>query len=242
MTVLVLGATGATGRLLVEQLLNRGHQVRVIVRSRDRLPEAVINHPDVTIVEASLLELSHEELGQHVTGCEGVACCLGHNLTFKGLFGHPMRLVTEATRRICQAIEQSKPEKRVKYVLMNTAGNQNRDLDETATFANRFVVGLLRWTLPPHVDNEQASDVLRQEIGKNNPSLSWAVVRPDSLVDRAETSAYDIHPSPTRDPIFNAGTTNRINVAHFMADLITNDAIWGKWVGQMPVIYSHEAK
>ncbi len=44
MTTLVVGATGATGRLLVEQLLNRGEAVKVIVRSPDKLPETVRNH------------------------------------------------------------------------------------------------------------------------------------------------------------------------------------------------------
>lgn len=38
MTVLVLGATGATGRLLVRQLLDRGLKVKAIVRSPDRIP------------------------------------------------------------------------------------------------------------------------------------------------------------------------------------------------------------
>lgn len=241
MMVLVVGATGATGKLLVEQLLSRGHHVRVIVRSRDRLPESVRDHARVEIVEASLLELTDEELLQHVSGCSGVASCLGHNLTFKGVFGHPRRLVTDATRRLCRAIEQAKAETGVKYVLMNTAGNQNRDLAEPASFGNRFVVGLLRWAVPPHADNEQASDVLRQEIGKNNSSIPWVVVRPDSLVDLPEVTPYEIYPSPTRDPIFNAGTTSRINVAHFMAELITDEAGWDKWAGQMPVIYNREA-
>jgi hypothetical protein len=27
-------------------------------------------------------------------------------------------------------------------------------------------------------------------------------------------------------------------VGHFMADLITEDEIWQKWIGQMPVIYN----
>ena len=33
MTTLVVGASGATGRLLVEQLLNRGEVVKIIVPS-----------------------------------------------------------------------------------------------------------------------------------------------------------------------------------------------------------------
>lgn len=32
--------------------------------------------------------------------------------------------------------------------------------------------------------------------------------------------------------------TSRINVAHFMADLITDNDIWSNWKGKMPVIYN----
>lgn len=38
MKVLVAGASGATGKLLVKQLLNLGLEVIVIVRSPDKLP------------------------------------------------------------------------------------------------------------------------------------------------------------------------------------------------------------
>jgi uncharacterized protein YbjT (DUF2867 family) len=37
MTVLVVGATGATGQLLVEQLLNDGQKIKVIVQSPEKL-------------------------------------------------------------------------------------------------------------------------------------------------------------------------------------------------------------
>ena len=238
MLVLVAGATGATGKLLVQQLLDHGHQVRVIVRNKGRLPETILSHAEITITEASLLELTDEELAKQVTGCDAVVSCLGHNLTLKGLFGHPRRLVTEATRRLCRSIKQSQPASPVKFVLMNTVGNRNRDLNEPSSIGNRLVIGLLRWAVPPHADNEQASDVLRQEIGKNNSTVNWIVVRPDSLIDQAEVTSYELFPSPTRDPIFNPGKTSRVNVAHFMAKMITDEAVWEKWVGQMPVIYN----
>lgn len=41
MRVLVVGGSGATGRLLVRQLLDRGLSVRAIVRSPERLIEAL---------------------------------------------------------------------------------------------------------------------------------------------------------------------------------------------------------
>ncbi len=238
MAVLVLGATGATGRLLVAQLLDRGLDVRVIVRSRDRLCSEAKEDAKLSVTEASLLDLSDAELTREVQGCDAIASCLGHNLTLKGVFGHPRRLVTDAVRRITRSVERLTPERRGKFVLMNTAGNRNRDLNEEASLANRMVVGLIRCLVPPHADNEQAAEVLRCEIGKKSDWLDWVVVRPDSLTDETVTSPYQIAPSPTRDPIFNAGKTSRINVAHFMADLITDEAVWTAWRGQMPVIYN----
>jgi uncharacterized protein YbjT (DUF2867 family) len=81
MTIFVVGASGATGRRLVERLLGRGHDVRAIVRSPDTLPEELRHHARVTVIPASMLDLSDAELAQHVKGCAAVASCLGHNLT-----------------------------------------------------------------------------------------------------------------------------------------------------------------
>ncbi len=208
------------------------------MRSPDRLPEAVKNHPNLSVTQASLLELSDAQMAQQVAGCDAVASCLGHNLTLKGIFGPPRRLVTDATRRLCQAIQANQPRKPVKFVLMNTTGNRNRDLDEPIPTGQKIVLALLRLLLPPQADNEQAADYLRTHIGQNNPRIEWAVVRPDNLIDAAQVTEYTLHPSPTRSAIFDPGTTSRINVAHFMAELITKRETWTAWKGQMPVIYN----
>jgi len=238
MTILVVGATGATGRLLVEQLLARGQHVRVIVRSPDKLLEVLRNHDRLSVIRASVLDLSDAEMAQHMNGCSAVASCLGHELNLKGIYGHPRRLVTDAARRLCNAIKANKSEKPIKFVLMNTAGNSNRDLHEPMSFGQRFVIGLLRLLLPPHVDNEKAADYLRTNIGRNNSAIEWTVVRPDSLINETKVTRYEVHPSPTRSALFDPGVTSRINVAHFIADLVTDDDTWNKWKGQMPVIYN----
>ncbi|MCB0202990.1 MAG: NAD(P)H-binding protein, partial [Anaerolineae bacterium] len=125
-----------------------------------------------------------------------------------------------------------------KFVLMNTAGNSNRDLQEPVSFAQQCVIGLLRLLVPPHPDNEKAADYLRTQVGQNNPAIEWAAVRPDALQNESEVTEYELHPSPTRSAIFNSGKTSRINVAHFMAELVTNQETWHQWKGQMPVIYN----
>jgi hypothetical protein len=238
MKVLVVGGSGVTGRLLVEQLVNRGRHVNVIVRSPDKLPADLRDHDQLSVIHASVLNLSEAELALCINGCFAVASCLGHNISWKGIYGRPQRLVTNATRRLCNAIKGNKAERPTKFVLMNTAGNSNRDLNEPISFGQRFVMGLIRFLLPPHVDNEKAADYLRTTIGQVDQAIEWAAVRPDTLLNEDNVTAYEVHPSPTRSAIFNAGSTSRINVAHFMADLITDDDLWNRWKGQMPVIYN----
>lgn len=241
MATLVVGASGATGRLLVKQLLDRGEKVTAIVRSTSELPAELAPHDCLTLVTANILELSDAELAAHVKDCSAVASCLGHNLSFKGIFGQPRQLVTQATRKLCIAIRANRPEQPVRFVLMNTTGNRNRDLKERISFAQQCVIALLRGLVPPHRDNETAADYLRTQLGQDNRLVEWVAVRPDGLTDEATVTEYDLFPSPTRSAIFDAGKTSRINVGHFMADLIGDDSLWQKWKGQMPVIYNRSS-
>lgn len=238
MTVLVVGASGATGRQLIEQLLIQGHSIKAVVRSPQKLPESWKSNERLKIISATLLDLSDKEMMELTLDCHAIASCLGHNISWKGIYGQPRKLVTDATRRLCNAIVANKPENPVKYVLMNTTGNSNRDLNEPISFAQKCVIGLLRLLLPPHVDNEKAADYLRTQVGQNNQFVEWVAVRPDGLINDDVVTEYDTHTSPTRSAIFNAGKVSRINVAHFMATLINDAQLWNKWKGQMPVIYS----
>lgn len=240
MKALVVGASGATGRLLVKQLLEIGNEVKAIVRSADKFRGIIGPQENLTVTQANLLDLSDDALAEQVAGCTAVASCLGHNLTFKGVFGKPRRLVTDSVRRLCQAVKANRPTEKVKFVLMNTAGNSNRDLNERVSFAQTCVIKMLRLLVPPHPDNEQAADFLRTQIGQDDGTIEWVAVRPDGLINKEDVSPYELHESPTRSAIFNAGKTSRINVAAFMAKLINDDQLWQQWKGKMPVIYNCE--
>lgn len=238
MTILVVGATGATGRLLVKQLLDRGMSVKVIVRSSDKLPQEIRNHINLSIIHASLLDLDDDTLARYVNGCNAIASCLGHNMSFHGIYGHPRKLVTDAISRLCHAIKTNTPEQPVKVLLMNTAGNSNRDIPEPISFVESCAIWCVRLLLPPHVDNEKAADYLRVEIGQNDAVIEWVVIRPDNLIDDNEVTEYEAYASPTRSALFDPGITSRMNVGHFITELITNRDTWNKWKGQMPVIYN----
>lgn len=238
MTTLVVGATGATGRRVVAQLLERGQDVRVLVRSPERLPEAIRQHARVTVVQGIMLELTDDDLMRLVQGCTSVVSCLGHALSLEGIFGQPRQLVTEATRRLCAALKATKSSHATRFVLMNSVGNSNRDLDEPVPLSQRFAIGVIRLLLPPHADNEGAADYLRTQVGQRDAAIEWVAVRPASLVEEEQVTAYEVRPSPVRNAIFDPGTTSRINVAHFMAELVTSQDAWNQWKGRMPVVYS----
>ena len=127
---LVLGASGATGRLLVNILLQKDIEVIAIVRNANSLTNIDSSHPNLQIVEAEISEISEKDLAQYLKGCEAVLSCLGHNLTFKGMFGHPKRLVTDAVKKVVKTIESINTNNKIKFILMNTTGNSNRDIPE----------------------------------------------------------------------------------------------------------------
>lgn len=241
-TTLLLGATGATGSLVLTQLLAKNRQIKIIVRDINRLPSQIIENELVEVIQGDLLGFSDTELQQYLLGCTAVVSCLGHNLTLKGIYGYPRRLVTESAERIVEAVKQNDPSKPVKYVLMNSNGYRNRDTDQAISFMQKCVIGLIRILLPPHADNEHAAEFFRLKVGLKNASIHWVVVRPSGLNNDPVISQYSLHPAPTRSAIFEDGSVSRINVGHFISGLITNQVLWKEWKGKMPVIYNLEAQ
>ena len=219
MTTLVIGASGATGKQLIEQLLNVGQKVKVIVRPTGKIPDTWMNNDKISIIKASISEISVSEMTDYLNDCQSVASCLGHNITLKGIFGKPRNLVTDAIRLLTDAIQKNSPEKPIKFVLMNTTANRNRDLYEPISIGQKLVMGLIRILVPPQLDNEKAADILRVDIGQNNKLIQWVAVRPDTLINEDIVTESEIYASPTRSALFNPGKTTRINVGNFMASV-----------------------
>merc|ERR1712080_655172 len=103
-----------------------------------------------------------------------------------------------------------------KFILMSTVGVPNFALNERRSFGERMLLGCLRYTLPPHADNECASAHL-QNMGKQQ--LEWCAVRPDSLIDSDKESEFTVTPSPV-STVTGGLDTSRINVARFMVQLM----------------------
>jgi hypothetical protein len=233
-TVLVVGATGRTGRRLVTQLLDRGVRVRSIVRSTRTLPRELAGDARLTVVQADVLSLGDAELLPVIDGCDAVVSCLGHTLSFKGVFGPPRGLVTQATTRLCRGIEALKPATPVKYILMSSVSvHHPGGLDTRRGSFERAFLWAVRGALPPARDNQDAANFLHG-IGTNHPFIRWTVVRPDSLVE-GDVSAYTVHERLVSS-VFAPDSTSMANVGAFMCELVTNARAWEAWQGKLPVV------
>lgn len=236
MKVLVLGASGATGKLVVRQLAERNISVRAVVRSSAILPEDFSRGGTVEVLRGNIAEFEPGKIRELLRGCDAVVCCLGHNINFKGIFGQPRSLVYNAVTKITDAIPAGN--KSIKFILMSTTAYTNASIGEANTSGEKIVFSSLKLLLPPHKDNMLAGDFLVYTLGTKG-GIEWVAVRPDSLFDEEAVSAYEICPKKTRS-LFNAGKTSRINVSHFMAELLTNEELWKEWRYRTPVLYNKE--
>ena len=237
MKVLVLGASGATGKLVVMQLIKRQINIRVVVREGAILSAEILDNPLVEIERGNIAEYNDSEMISLLQDCNAIVSCLGHNITIRGIFGKPRNLVFDTIRNISEIVTE-KADKKVKLILMSTTGYTNTITGEKNSLGERIILSILKLLLPPHRDNVKAANYLHEEIGKDNEKIEWIAVRPDTLVNEDNKSTYEVYESPVRSPVFNAGTTSRINVSHFMADLLINERLWREWQFKMPVVYN----
>lgn len=124
---LVIGASGATGKLLVAELLNRGIDVFAIVRASSSQKSMFGSYSNYHEVSANISEMSENEITSLLNMCDFIFSCLGHNLTFKGIYGKPRRLVTDVIHKLSQTIESLNSDRKIKIVLMNTTGNSSNE-------------------------------------------------------------------------------------------------------------------
>lgn len=237
MKVLVLGANGATGFNLVTQLLKQRVEVRAFTRSIDKF-HSLSADKHLEVIQTSVLELDNQKLEQYLFDVDAVVSCLGHNISMKGIFGKPRTLVVDSLRKIVQTIENSTTNRKIKIILMNTTACINKSQFERYGAMEYVVMSLLKLLLPPHRDNVSALDFLLNTVSTNSKIIEWIAVRPDGLINTDEVSEYSIHPSTMRSPIFNAGKTSRINVAHFMVRLLKDKNLWEMFKYKTPVIYN----
>ncbi len=237
MKVLILGASGATGKLVVKQLVKRDIQVRMVVRESAIIPVNISDDRKIEIIKGNINDFNITEIIDLLKDCDSVISCLGHNISLKGIYGRPRKLVFNTVTKIIEALQSLNHNQ--KFILMSTTAYTNKKINEKNSLGEKIIFSLLKVVLPPHKDNMLAADYLLYNLGSKT-KIDWVAVRPDSLFNEATESVYEIHDYKIRSPIFNPGKTSRINVSHFMAELVTNDKLWQEWKHKTPVIYNKE--
>jgi len=244
-TTLVVGATGATGRHVVAQMLDKGHNVRAIVRSKTSLEEKLgaiegfefneKKKESLSIFEGTILDVPTGEIAKQVQGCDAVVSCLGHVLDFSGIWGQPRRLVKDSVKKLTSIMSKDQ-----KFILMGSDGVANPlGGDEVRSLSERIILSVLRNVIPPHADNEEAAEYLAKKVGVGGAAtLEWTVVRPTDLTD-GQATEYALFDKP-QGSLFGSGAACRANVAKCMVDMILNEDKWEEYKFKMPVL--HNAK
>src|SRR5215510_14578683 len=96
MKLLVIGSTGGTGRALVTQALDAGHQVTALVRNPDKMP---VRHERLRLVAADAAS-GGPQLGEAIRGQDVVISALGRVRSFKA-----ERLMERAVPAILSAMQ-----------------------------------------------------------------------------------------------------------------------------------------
>ncbi|MFZ1288839.1 MAG: NAD(P)-binding oxidoreductase [Melioribacteraceae bacterium] len=237
MKTLVLGASGATGKLVVQQLIKRNINVKIVVRETAIIPLSILDNKQIEIIKGKIYDFDSAKIKELLKDCDSVICCLGHNINIKGIFGPPHKLVSNTVEKVVKVIESLNQNK--KLILMSTTAYTNKNIGEKNTFGEKIVFSLLELLLPPHRDNMSAANYLINKVGTKG-NIDWVAVRPDGLIDDEKESPYEVVNETKRSPIFNPGKTSRINVSHFMAKLVTDEKLWQEWKFRTPVIYNKE--
>ena len=197
--VLIVGATGGTGRELMTQALERGYLVTALARN----PSAIqLTHGRLRIVKGDVLD--YASLESAVQGQDAVICALGHKRFFR-----PTRILSEGTRNILRAMNTNG----VARLVCETAlgiGNSAGRMGLSYTF---FVIPVI---LPFYF-----WDKTRQERAIAASRADWVVVRPGALTNGPKRGSYR-HGSGIGNFLWTV-RISRADVADFMLNQLTDD-------------------
>jgi len=169
MRIVVIGATGRTGRVVVEQALGHGDEVVAFARQPEGLG---IEHPRLTMVRGDVRDL--DSLREAMPGADAVVVAIGAPAartvdTYSVGIGNTMQAMVEAgVPRIA---------------VVSAAGTFNRD-DRNIALGFRL---MMKATLGGLYD-----DLERMEQRVMASALEWTIVRPAGLTDGELTGHYRI--------------------------------------------------
>ena len=205
--VLIIGATGGTGRQLLVQALEHGLLVTALVRDPSKLS---LEHPRLTVLRGDVLDYSAVE--NAVRSQDAVISALGH----KRFFG-PTRILSEGSRNLLRAMEAHG----VRRFVCETSLGIGDSVGRMGLYYSFFVIPVV---LPFYF-----WDKTRQEQSIAASQVEWVIVRPAALTNADGRGVYR-HGSNIGSFFWTARIA-RADVAHFMLKQLTDDSYLGRAVG-----------
>ena len=207
MRLLIVGATGGTGRALVDQALARGHDVTALARNPSRLPLA---HPRLTVVTGDVMVPA--SLDHAVHGQDAVLSALGHKRWF-----YPTRILSAGTQHLIDAMRRHG----VRRLVVETALGVGETWWQMGLYYTLFVRVVI---LPFYF-----LDKRRQEAVVRQSGLEWTLVRPGALNNGPRRGTFRQGPR-VGHWLWTVGIS-RADVAAFMLDQLTDARQVGAAVG-----------
>lgn len=153
MKLAVFGATGGTGREIVAQALDAGHEVTVLVRDPARLS---VKHNKLYLVIGDVLNL--EKVEEALAGSEAVCCSLGNTAN------NPDFVVSDGTQNIIEVMKKQAIRRLVVVSALGVGDTRDR-------------VSLSFKMLMKTVLRKAYEDKERQEQFVRESDLDWVIVR-----------------------------------------------------------------
>jgi putative NADH-flavin reductase len=211
MNVSLFGATGSLGRECLEQCLQDGHNVTVLVRSPDKLPDALRHR--ITVIEGD--GLVFDDVARAIPpATDAVLFAIGVDEKTS-----PADLCTDVTRHILTVMRR----KQIPRLVWCGGGSNLRPEDEI-TFGARFV----RWFSVTflklrHTDKEHQLRLLDE-----NTDVCWIGVRPLQMKSGPKTGKYRLG----YHTFSGLSRISFADCAHAMVTMLDDDT----WLGKVPII------
>jgi putative NADH-flavin reductase len=201
--VLIVGATGGTGRQLVAQALKRGYAVTALVRNPLSLQ---VEHPQLRVIQGDVLDYASVEAAMR--GQDAVLSALGHKRFF-----YPTRILSEGTRNILRAMETHGVARLVCETSLGIGDSAGRMGVYFTLFVIPVILPLYFW------------DKTRQERIIAGSHVEWVIVRPGMLTNGDKRGSY--RHGPDVGSFITTVRISRADVADFMLDQLISDTYLG---------------
>lgn len=207
--IVVFGATGGTGRALVEHALDRGHRVTAFVRDPDRLP--LLHHARLQKIQGDVLK--PQTLPSALLGQEAVLCALGR----RPFVNDPV--CSLGTKHIMEAMAQQS----IRSIVVETSVGVGESLAQCSGFQKFLFRTVLR---------SYFADKALQEEYVRQSAFDWTIVRPVALTNGPATDSLRADPG-VQFHGFQAPSVSRADVACFMLDQLDHPT----FLRQCPILY-----